>query len=105
MSDLVFKTAAKREHAEVVEFTLDDDTYHFTAPKRFPLWLATNESLVEQIRVQLNWLSAGLPDEEAARLLARFNDFDDDLGVEELVDVVRGLTEETAGRPTTPSPD
>lgn len=99
---LVFDTAKKRVAKEPIEFTLDGETFVFTPPKTAALALA--ESNTEQLRAQLNWLSAGLSDEQSEKLHDRLMDFGDPLEAVDLVKIVGALIEEMAGRPTGPSP-
>lgn len=105
MSNLTFKSAKKRATAEPIEFQLDGEMFMFTPPKRIAMFLAADEPTHEQVRVQLNWLSAGLPKDQAERIKSRLMDFDDPLEVTTLLEVVGALIEEATGRPTGPSPD
>lgn len=105
MPNLTFKSAKKRAAAEPIEFTLDGEVFVFTPPKRTALFLAADESSSEQLRVQLNWLSAGLPEDQAERIKSRLMDFDDPLEIGTVHQVIQALFEEAAGRPTGPPPD
>jgi hypothetical protein len=106
MSKLVFESAVNRDAGKAVPFDLDGATYHFTAPKRLGMFLSAHQDNSDkQIVAQLEWLDAGLPEEEAAVLRKRMRDPNDTLDVVVLLEIVGALMEATAGRPTTPSPD
>jgi hypothetical protein len=100
-------TTAKRER-KVVEFTLDDETYTFTAPKQAGLVMSVVQTVgvdkastdSDAVRDLLNWLGDGLPDEQATRLLARLQDPDDDLDLAQINDIARYLISQVSNRPT-----
>lgn len=100
---LVFTSAKKRAAQEPLSFTLDDREYQFNPPKTTALVLASDTA--SQLRAQLNWLEAGLDDEDAKQIRARLFDMDDELDAVDLVHIVNGLLEEMSGRPTGPSSD
>lgn len=99
-----FKTATKKK--TTIEFDLDDDTYHFTAPKFAGTFLAIansgSDDQLTQGRAVLNWLSTGLPEEENALLIARLTDPHDDLDFDDLQPVFEYLMQQVTGRPTKP---
>lgn len=98
---LEFTTAKKRR--DPLDFTLDGETYHFTPTKTAGVVLALADGdNTEVMKQTFDWLSHGLPDDEAQRLIDRLNDPDDDLDVDDLGTIISGLQEEIAGRPTTP---
>lgn len=100
---LIFNSAKNRATQEPIPFTLDEKVYQFTPPETTALALA--EGTTEQLRTQLNWLEAGLPDEQAKEIRARLLDPRDDLAAVDLVRIINGLLEAMSGRPTGPSPD
>lgn len=102
----IFTTAARRQPDYVLEFELDDEKYHFTPPKTTGVYLASiGGNGNDQLKAQLDWLEAGLEEDEAARLRARLFDPADDLEVINIMEVVGWLLQEMTDRPTTPSPD
>jgi hypothetical protein len=100
---LTFETAKRRAAKKAIEFTLDGTTYHFKPPKTTALVLA--DTTTDQLRAQLNWLEAGLPDDESELIRNRLFDLEDDLEAIDLVRIVNSLLEEMSGRPTGPSPE
>lgn len=102
MSKLVFESAKQRANGKPLTFTLDGRKFKFQPPKTTAIWLASNDPMDDRVRVQLDWLSAGLSDEDSEFLVGRLKDYDDPLTPVVLIDVVSGLIEEAAGRPTTP---
>jgi hypothetical protein len=105
MSKLVFESAVQRANGKPITFTLDGRKFKFQPPKTTAVWLANDAELDERVRVQLDWLSAGLSDEDSDFLVGRLKDFNDPLTPVTLIDVVSGLMEEVAGRPPTQPPD
>ena len=105
MSDGIFTSAARREAGEEIKFTLDGEDYLFTPPKTVPVFLAADKNPAEWARVRLNWLSHGLPEDQAQRIHDRLMDFDDALDYGTLSEVINYLMEEMSGRPTGPSSD
>lgn len=99
---LEFTSAKKRK--EVIEFTLDGELYHFTPHKTASVVLALlGGDQTAQVKETFDWLSDGLPDEESQRIIDKLKDPDDEFDITDLTDVIRGLQEEIAGRPTTSS--
>jgi hypothetical protein len=98
---ITFKTAKRRANNQAIEFELDGTTYKFKPPKTTALVLA--DTTTDQLRAQLNWLEAGLPDKAAKEIRDRLFDMDDDLEAIDLVRIVNALLEEMSGRPTGPS--
>lgn len=96
-----FTTSSKAR--PLVEFTIDDDTFHFTAPKTSHLLLGLVESDgggVGNVKALLDWVGAGLPVEENDRLVERMKDPDDAFDVDTLTEVATFLVAEATARPT-----
>jgi hypothetical protein len=104
MADLVFNSAVARANGKAITFTLDERKYKFHPPKTAAIFMSADDSPGERVRVQLNWLSAGLSEEDAKTIHDRLMDFDDPLTPGTLLEVVGALIEEASGRPTGPSP-
>ena len=101
---LQFKTAARR--AEPIEFVLDDEAYTFIPPKTalmlMPGVFASGaDAGMAMTRATFDWLSAGLPEDQNDRLIARLRDPEDDFDIDNLTEIISALTEQTTGRPTT----
>lgn len=100
-------TTAKRRSAPI-EFELDGETYHFTAPKTAAMVLdviadgAGDANSPAAAKATLDWLSRGLPEEENAQLIARLRDPDDDFDFPNLGPIIEFLVEESTGNPTLP---
>lgn len=99
-------TSTKRGKKKV-EFSIDDEDYTFTPPKMARLVpdLFDGEDDDEESRggaakAAMDWLSDGLPDEQAARLKERLTDPDDDFDVPDLTEVTKWLIKQASGRPT-----
>jgi len=78
--------------------------YTFNPPKQavmvLPVLAAKNDDGIEQTRAALEWLDEGLTPEDRTHLEDRLRDAEDDLDFDVLGDVVEGLMEKIAGRPT-----
>jgi len=100
-------TTAKR-HAKPIEFDLDGETFHFTAPKTAGMVLdviadgAGDANSPAAAKAALDWLSQGLPEKENARLIERLRDPGDDFDFADLAPIIEFLVEEAAGTPTPP---
>jgi hypothetical protein len=118
-------TTPARERT-LVTFTLDGDLYHFTPPKFSIIAMGIGDlinaisgtaagmdedspesgaSTMAMMRELLDWLGAGLPDDEGQRILDRLKDPDDDLDIDTVLTITLGLMEEAGDRPTQPSSD
>jgi len=103
MAALAFTTAARNR--ETITFDLDGEEYHFSAPKTAKVTMAAlkageDESKVGGVGLAIvDWLSEGLPDEEAERLKLRLENPDDDFDFPGMIAVANGLLAEVAGRP------
>ena len=81
-----------------------DHEYTFTPPKTAELVLPMLDDDADDMaaaKAAFSWLEEGMSKADAAHLLSRLQDKEDDLDFEILQDVVEGLTEKVAGRPTT----
>jgi len=97
--DLVFRTAKKRR--EEVEFTLDDRTYKFNPPKIARAMLPVVDDGESEAKATLDWLRAGLSDEDYETLAARMKDENDDFDFDDIAAVAEALIEKVVtGRPT-----
>ncbi len=103
MATKTFTSARQRISTEPIEFELDGDTYSFTPQKTTALAVSGLNGGSEQIKGQLNWLGAGLSDEQAKKILDRLLDPADDLELVTVIQIVGFLLGEMAGRPTGPS--
>lgn len=105
MATKTFTSAALRIAADPIEFVLDGETYSFIPQKTSILAVSGLNGGSAQIKGQLDWLGAGLSDEQGKRILDRLLDPTDDLELVTIIQIVSFLLGEIAGRPTTPSPE
>jgi hypothetical protein len=97
--DLVFRTAKKRR--EAVEFTLDDKTYSFNPPKIARAMLPVIQGDESEAKATLDWLKAGLSEDDYSHLISRLEDDDDDFDFEDIGNLAESLVEKImTGRPT-----
>jgi hypothetical protein len=101
--DGVFTTAKRR--AKPITFTLDDEDYVFTPPKRAGavVDLVLSGEGVDELaatRAAFDWLSRGLPEEQNDRIVERLKDPEDDFDIENLEDLLQWLRKRVEGRPT-----
>ena len=98
---LEFKTAARRK--DPIHFTLDGRTFSFVPPKTAVMVLAVvaAEDDSDNLKAMFDWLDQGLSTADSEHLEARLRDKDDDLDVDMLAEIVKGLIEEASGRPPT----
>lgn len=107
MTDILeFKVAKRRK--DVLPFSLegDDHVYQFVPPKQAKIFMGLLEGeggsdQANMARSVFDWLGAGLGEDEVNVIIARLKDDDDDLDIDTLTDVITGLTEAIAARPTT----
>jgi hypothetical protein len=103
MATLAFTTAVKSH--EPIEFELDGEAYHFTPPKTARITLAALKIDGDNSRAAavglavIDWMSDGLPDEEAKRLELRLNNPEDDFDIPDLVKIADALMARVSGRP------
>lgn len=107
MTDLSFKVAARRREPITFDLGGDDYVYTFKPPKQagvfMPIINATDDDNagMSAARAAFAWLDKGLSEKDQAHMEARLRDEDDDLDFDTLGDVINGLMEAVAGRPTT----
>lgn len=96
------KAASDSEEDQVIEFKIDDDTYHAHRPKdtRFVMLATAADDGFEFARECMAFIDACLPKAERIKLSKRIKDPDDPLDIKDLVEVFRHLMEEFTGRPT-----
>lgn len=105
-------STANKPPKPAIEFELDGRVMSFTAPSWAPILFGIEAANpVGSIRNMLDWLGAGLPEEDGAYILARLQDLEDPFDIDDAMSIMRGLIEETTSRPTvspsasSPSPD
>lgn len=98
----------KREVVKVpFRLSPDPHIYHFTAPKIAVALLPVieggddDDSGLGVTASTFDWLGRGLSVEDNKRIVARLQDPEDDLDIDTLGSVVRGLMERVGQRPTT----
>ena len=99
---LEFKTAKRR--IDPINFTLDGRAMTFIPPKSAVMVLPVIDNAADEtaiLRATFDWLGEGLGEDDIAFLLNRLRDKEDDLDIDGLGEIVQGLGEEIAGRPTT----
>lgn len=97
---LEFTTAKRRR--ETIHFVLDGEEFDFTPQKQAGIALAVVDGdQTEMMRSMFDWLSDGLPEDQSQRIIDRLKDPEDDLDIDQLGDLISGLQDEIAGRPTT----
>jgi hypothetical protein len=94
-----------REPGPGVEFSVDGREMTFHTPGWAPIVLMRSSGPLDVTRTYLDWLGAGLPDEDAKWLLDRLLDPTDDFDLPEITDIIMGLMEEVTGRPIQPPTD
>lgn len=113
MADLEFKIA--KRSTEPIPFSLipaedgaEPDKYVFTPPKQAMMILSMLDSVGDPgeeglgaTRAMFDWLSEGLSTEENDRLIGRLKDPADDLDIDSLGDIIKGILSVVSGRPTT----
>lgn len=114
MADLEFKVAKRR--TAPITFTLGvapgqkvtqqgSHVYSFTPPKSavmmMPVLDVDEPTDIGMTKATFNWLSEGLSEEDSDRIMARLRDKKDDLDIDTLADVIQGLSEQIAARPST----
>lgn len=101
MAETLAFTSAKRSK-KPIKFTLDGDEYSFTPPKQAGMAMPfLDDSGSNELKVVMDWLGDGLPEDQVARLITRLKDPEDDFDIPTLKDVIKGLVEKVTGNPTT----
>lgn len=115
MADLEFTVAKRRK--QTITFTLGvepgdkvtkeaEHVYSFTPPKSALMMMPIiapdgGNSELGMTKATFDWLGSGLSEEDNERIKKRLRDPKDDLDVDTLSDVIKGLSEKVSGRPTT----
>lgn len=100
----------EKERAQPIVFAIDADEFEWTPPKQAGLLLDTiglgvdrerlDDARMDQVRAQIDWVSSGLHPDDRDLLLDRLRDPDDSFDVDQLVEVMKWLIEQTTARPT-----
>jgi hypothetical protein len=90
---------------EPIPFSLDDREMEFTPPGWAPIVLMKPSQPVDVTRVYLDWLGAGMSDEDGQYILDRLLDPNDEFDLPDITQVILGLIQEATGRPTEPPTD
>lgn len=101
-----FQTTEKE--AKVIPFELDGRQMVFTTPKRAGLIasVVANVGLdgrnldTDSTKDLLNWIGEGLSEEDAAHLLERLQDPDDDFDLMDVNEIAKYLLGQSTNRPT-----
>lgn len=97
---LEFTTAKKRR--EPIKFSVDGEQYEYVPQKQAGMALALRDgNETEVMREMFDWLSDGLPEEQAQRLIDRLKDPADEMDIDDLGKLIGDLQDQIAGRPTT----
>lgn len=86
-------------------FSVDGREMQFTPPGWAPIVLMRSDRPIDVTRVYLDWVGAGLPDEDGQYILNRLLDPKDEFDLEDVTQVFLGLIEEVSGRPIVPPSD
>lgn len=102
-------TTPVRDKSTIV-FDLDGREIEFVAPKMAPVLLGLADMDVTNADAAglasmtglLDWLGAGMSDEDGQWIVDRLHDHDDDFDIDDAMNVANMLLEESTGRPTKP---
>lgn len=101
-------TTKKKDPGKEVSFTLDGVTLVGREPKKSSLLslasVAGLDDPVQQVNAVMVYIEGMLVPESRAYVFDRLNDPDDDLDYEDLVPIMKGITEALSERPTPPPP-
>lgn len=91
-----------------VTVEVDGRVLTFTSPGYAPFLFMSQDfddpaKAILTTRAILDWLGAGLSEEDGAWILSRLQDPEDPFDIEDATDIIHGLLEDLAARPTTPS--
>lgn len=92
-----FTTAAKARTA--IEFELDEVKFKFTPPKEAAMIMPILEGGGDEmaiVRAGLDWLKAGLHEDQYAIIVARLKDSEDDYDLSDFQDLIEYLIEAKA---------
>jgi hypothetical protein len=93
-------TTSEKPPKPSIQFAIDDREMTFTPPGWAPLLLAVPEQgLGGLTRIYLDWLGAGLSDEDGNWILDRLMDPEDEFDLVDIQEVIFGVMEEVTGRP------
>ena len=102
MSDLSFKVATRRTDPVTFDLEGSERKYSYTPQKQaamvLPMLGADDD--MEAAKAAFAWLEDGLSADDAAHILGRLKDPKDDLDFDAIEDIVTGLVEFIAARPT-----
>lgn len=93
-------TTKEKPPKPAIPFTLDGRAMEFTPPGWAPILLLSNDKPMDVTRGYLDWLGAGMSEDDAQHLLDRLLDPEDQFDLEDITAVILGLIEEASGRPT-----
>lgn len=101
---LAYKTAKRKSGP--IEFSIDGDDYVFTPPKTASMMLPvieqddTDDMGLMALKVQYDWIEAGLPEEQAERIKSRLKNPKDDFDSSDLENISKWIMKQINGRPT-----
>lgn len=90
---------------EAISFSVDGRVLEFTPPGWAPILLMKPEQPMDVTRNYLDWIGAGMSDEDGQYLLDRLLDPNDDFDIPEITEIILGLVQDASGRPTEPPTD
>lgn len=100
-----FKTKEKPP-ADPIEFSIDGREMVFRNPGWAPIVMMNrNAQPMEIARTYLDWLGAGMSEEDSQHVLDRLLDPTDSFDLADITDVYLGIVEEVTGRPIVPLTD
>lgn len=98
-------TTKEKPPAKPIDFSVDGREMVFHNPGWAPIILMKSTQPNDVTRTYLDWLGAGLPDEDAEWILARLLDPKDDFDLIDITNLCLGVLEEVTGRPIVPPTD
>jgi hypothetical protein len=105
VADLSFKVAKRNQTPITFEIEGEDYTYSFVPPKQavafMPVIDGGSDNEMVMAKAGFDWLDQGLSEEDRKRIRDRMMDPKDDLDIEAVSEIIEGLIEAEAGRPTT----
>jgi hypothetical protein len=101
---LEFHTKPKPPKA-AIHFKVDGRELAFTPPGWAPILLLSPDQPMDITRGYLDWLGAGMSDEDGQYILNRLLDPTDEFDLEDITPVILGLVQEASGRPIEPPTD